>query len=378
MPKHQKINIPIKEGCFTRQAHCDLPDNTYERELGREGFYGPVTHMLHQKPPTGWTTWEGPLKPHAFRLSALKSEAFIPWNTPAVLHNADVNIRFWQLNASMPALVRNSDGDDLIFVHEGEGSLFCDYGHLHFHTGDYLLIPRGTAWRMEVHNLCCFLLIENNDGMYHLPDKGLLGPQAIFDPAVLDYPRIDDNFKAQQSNQPWSIHIKRQQVMSKVTYPYNPLDAIGWHGTNTVFRLNWKDIRPLNSHRYHIPPSAHTTFVAQKFVVCTFCPRPVETEQNVLKVPFFHNNDDFDEVIFYHQGNFFSRDHIEKGMITFHPCGFTHGPHPKALQKSMSTPEKMANEVAVMIDTRRHLNINPLLFSVEDTEYVNSWKSPQQ
>jgi homogentisate 1,2-dioxygenase len=160
-----------------------------------------------------------------------------------------------------------------------------------------------------------------------------------------------------------------------VTFPFNPLDAVGWHGNNTVLRLNWRDIRPLMSHRYHLPPSAHTTFVGNGFVVCTFCPRPVESDAGALKVPFYHNNDDYDEVLFYHRGNFFSRDNIEAGMVTFHPCGFAHGPHPKALAKSLEDPATATDEVAVMIDTRRALRIQPPALDVENPEYVNSWRT---
>ena len=111
-------------------------------------------------------------------------------------------------------------------------------------------------------------------------------------------------------------------------------------------------IRPLMSHRYHLPPSAHTTFVADRFVVCTFAPRPFETDPGAIKVPFFHNNDDYDEVIFYHAGDFFSRDNIQPGMMTFHPCGFTHGPHPKAFAAGAKAAKTMTDEVAVMIDAR--------------------------
>ena len=376
MSKRHWVSIPLKEGEYSPQAHCDLPEGTYERELGREGFYGPVTHMLHKHPPTGWTEWEGALRPHAFRLFDMTASGQAPWEVPSILYNRDVHVRFWRLNESMSVLARNSDGDELLFVHKGQGDLFCDYGHLPFSEGDYILIPRGTAWRLEIDSPCSFLAMENINGAYQLPDKGLLGPQAIFDPAVLDYPRINAEFKAQQDENPWSILIKRQGGISKVTYPYNPLDAVGWHGTNTVFRLNWRDIRPITSHRYHLPPSVHTTFLAKEFVVCTFCPRPIETDPGALKVPFFHNNDDFDEVIFYHQGNFFSRDHIEQGMMTFHPCGFTHGPHPKALKKSMTEPATQTDEVAVMIDTRNPLSIGSELSSVEEIQYVNSWQSP--
>ena len=203
----------------------------------------------------------------------------------------------------------------------------------------------------------------------------MLGPQAIFDPAVLDHPKLDDTFKAQQDENAWQIRIKRRNQISTVTYPYNPLDVLGWHGDNTVVRLNWRDIRPLMSHRYHLPPSAHTTFVANGFVVCTFTPRPVESDPGALKVPFYHNNDDYDEVLFYHRGNFFSRDNIEAGMVTLHPCGFPHGPHPKALKKSQESPATFVEEVAVMIDTRRALEVGDAATAVDVPEYVNSWRA---
>ena len=128
------------------------------------------------------------------------------------------------------------------------------------------------------------------------------------------------------------------------------------------------------SHRYHLPPSAHTTFMAGRFVVCTFVPRPFETDPGALKVPFFHNNDDYDEVLFYHAGEFFSRDNIHPGMMTLHPCGFTHGPHPKALEKAFEQSAPGTNEVAVMIDTRDALHVADDASAVEWPGYVDSWK----
>ncbi|MBD3647995.1 MAG: homogentisate 1,2-dioxygenase [Pseudomonadales bacterium] len=370
------IRFPITEGEFSRQAHCDLPEGTYERELGREGFFGPVSHMHHRHPPTGWVDWEGPLRPRAFDLKPLFSDVASPLDGKTVLQNSNIAVRVWRLGASMDHLVRNSDGDELLFIHHGEGSLYCDYGQLPYRDGDYLMIPRGTAWRLEVDSSTSVYAIENVDAAYKLPDKGMLGPNAIFDPAVLEHPSINDAFRAQQDENPWVIRVKREDKVSLVTYPFNPLDAIGWHGDNTVVKVNWRDIRPVMSHRYHLPPSVHTTFIGNGFVVCTFCPRPVESDEGALKVPFYHNNDDYDEVLFYHRGNFFSRDNIEEGMITFHPCGFTHGPHPKALKKSMEDPPDFTEEVAVMIDTRHTLVVTETLSAVEDAAYVDSWKSP--
>src|SRR5690606_33403563 len=246
-----------------------------------------------------------------------------------LLHNAHVKFRIWEMGQSMDHLARNADGDELLFVHSGSGHLYCDYGHLEFRDGDYIMLPRSTMWRMESDGPVSLLLIEATNGSYMLPDKGMLGPNAIFDPAMLDVPRIDEAFLQQQDELEWAVKVKSRGRVSTVTFPFNPLDAMGWKGDLCPVRINWRDIRPLMSHRYHLPPSVHTTFVANRFVVCTFVPRPFETDPDALKVPFFHNNDDFDEVIFYHKGEFFSRDNIHPGMITWHPVGFTHGPHPK-------------------------------------------------
>lgn len=275
----------------------------------------------------------------------------------------------------MDHLARNADGDELLFIHSGAGDLFCDYGHMQVRDGDYIMLPRSTMWRLQSDQPMEVLLIEATNSSYMLPEKGLLGPHAIFDPAMLDSPAIDEAFKAQQGSGEWQVQVKRRSQISTITYPHNPLDAVGWHGDLMPVKINWRDIRPLMSHRYHLPPSAHTTFVANRFVVCTFVPRPFETDPGALKVPFFHNNDDYDEVLFYHAGEFFSRDNIHPGMITLHPCGFTHGPHPKALQNAFEQSAPATNEVAVMIDTRDALEVSDTAESVEWKEYVDSWKS---
>ena len=373
----QWITHPKVEGKASRQAHCDLPEGTYERELGKEGFFGPASHMYHPNPPTGWTSFEGPLKPRAFDTTKFDDRSHSPWQAQELMHNAATRIRSWQAAGSMNHLARNSDGDEMLFIHAGKGDLFCDYGHLAFRDGDYIMLPRGTMWRIESDDPVDVLLIEATNTSYMLPDKGLVGPHAIFDPAMLDTPQINEQFLAQQNDDhaPKQIIVKRRNQLSTITYPFNPLDAVGWHGDLMPVRINWRDIRPLMSHRYHLPPSAHTTFVAGRFVICTFVPRPFETDPDALKVPFFHNNDDFDELIFYHAGDFFSRDNIHPGMMTLHPCGFTHGPHPKALGNAFTPKADATEEVAVMIDTRDALNVTETAEQIEWTGYVDSWKS---
>jgi homogentisate 1,2-dioxygenase len=291
-----------------------------------------------------------------------------------VLHNKATEARFWKVN-SMDSLARNGDGDTLLFLHAGNGRLFTDWGHLEVAQGDFLYIPRGGMFRLE--GAFDVLVIEATNTHFTLPDRGLLGPHAFFDPAMLETPHVDDAFRAQQKPGSWRVRVKKRGQVSTVTYPYNPLDAVGWHGELAPVRINVKDLRPVASHRYHLPPSVHTTFLSDRFVVCTFCPRPFETDPGALKVPFFHNNDDFDEVLFYHAGDFFSRDNIKAGMMTFHPSGFTHGPHPKALKKMLVQDKPMTDEYAVMIDTRDPLDVGEQASAVENLAYVDSWKAKE-
>ncbi len=371
----QPISFPRIEGLSSRQAHCDLPQGTFEREFGKEGFFGAATHIHHANNPMGWTAWDGPLKPRAYDLAKATKAENCPWNAVPVLGNAHMAMRFWRTEGAMDHLVSNGDGDELLFVHTGHGEFFCDLGHLSFTEGDYILLPRGSRWRVACAEPSAFLMIEATNDSYRLPDKGLVGPHAIFDAAMLDTPKLDEAFKAQAQGE-WQILLKRRGAITTVTFPFNPLDAVGWHGDNLVARINWRDIRPLMSHRYHLPPSAHTTFVASRFVVCTFVPRLMETDPGALKIPFFHSNNDFDEILFYHQGNFFSRDNIHPGMLTIHPCGFPHGPHPKAFAASQNKdlpPKKETDEVAVMIDTRDAVDVANGMCALEWTGYVDSW-----
>ncbi|HUG04759.1 MAG TPA: homogentisate 1,2-dioxygenase [Steroidobacteraceae bacterium] len=368
------IGHPRVEGTASRQAHCDLPPGTFEREMSKEGFFGPAAFFHHKHSPTGWSSFEGPLRPHAFDLTRLDAIADHPWAAAEILYNAHCRIRFWRTAGRMDGLARNADGDELLFVHAGRGELFCDFGHLAFESGDYIVLPRGTMWRLDCAEPAALLLIEATNASYLLPDKGLVGAHAIFDPAMLDVPRVDEAFLAQQDEKTWRVAVKRRNAVSTVTFPYNPLDAIGWHGDLAACRINLRDIRPLMSHRYHLPPSAHTTFLGNRFIVCSFVPRPFETDPGSLKIPFFHNNDDYDEVILYHAGDFFSRDNIRPGMITLHPGGFTHGPHPKALSRMLVQPKPATDEYAVMVDTRDALEIGAAGAAVESAGYVDSWK----
>ena len=366
------IEFPRVEGVTSRQAHADLPGGTFEREMGRDGFFGPATHFYHRHAPTGWTSIEGALRPRAFDAAQAAEISDGPFGAAPILASAQCAVTMWNCRAPMRRLARNSDGDTLLFVHEGAADLFCDFGHLAWRDGDYILLPRGTMWRIEPKPQAIILIIEAVDGAFKLSERGILGPHAIFDPAALETPKLDDAFAAQTDGE-WRVDVKRRKQVSTITYPFNPLDAAGWKGNLAPVKLNWRDIRPVMSHRYHVPPSVHSTFVADRFVVCTFVPRPIETDPGALKVPFFHSNDDYDEAIFYHRGEFFSRDNIHPGMMTVHPSGITHGPHPKAFAAGAKAARKETDEVAVMIDSRDPFELAAPAEAHEDHAYAESW-----
>ena len=213
------VHFPKVEGQASRQAHANLPAGTFEREISKEGFFGPSAQFHHKHKPTDWSDFDGPIRPRAFDLNKLVTAHPNPWQAELVMNNPHLQMRIWKLDQPMTELARNSDGDQLLFVHEGEGALFCDYGHLDYRDGDYIVIPRGTMWRLSPTKPTMSLMIEATNDHFTLPEKGLVGRHAIFDPAMLDTPRIDDAFKAQQDERTWKVSVKRRGQLSTVTFP---------------------------------------------------------------------------------------------------------------------------------------------------------------
>ncbi len=362
------------KGGYSPQAHTAIPEGLYEEEFGRDGFFGPVSQLYHQHPPTGWTRIEGPLRPHAFDATRLAKTANPVPDRTTLLYNDDVSVQIARPEATHDWAFRNADGDELIFVHKGTGCLETDFGPLAFEPGDYLLIPRGTTHRFRLDGAGNFFLVFESRSRFRQPDRGMLGQHALYDQTVLVTP--DPEPMPSEGRKEWEIKIKRLNQLTSVFYPFNPMDVAGWKGDLTVAKLNVRDIRPVMSHRVHLPPSAHTTFLARNFVICSFLPRPLESDPDAERVPFYHRNIDYDEVIFYHEGEFFSRDGIKPGMLTFHPQGIHHGPHPKAVEGSRGKTE--THEIAVMIDTLNPLHMTPEAEASEWADYWKSWQSGKE
>ncbi len=363
------------QGKHTKQAHVALPEGTVEEEHGRQGFFGPVSHLYRRRPPTGWTNIEGPLRPHAYDFARA-----MPWDERdergmpvKLLYNNDVAVYVSKRRKPMPFYFRNADGDEVYFVHQGSGVVETDYGNLPYERGDYIYIPRATSYRIVPDETEQFFLLIESYSEIAPPTremKGLLGDHALFDKSAITIPVLPEEYDERKGIE-HELRIKRGGQYTSFYYNYNPLNVAGWKGDLYPWKLNVRDIRPVMSHRVHLPPPAHSTFVMQNAVICTFLPRPLEEDQDCLKVPFFHSNCDYDEIIFYHDGDFFSRDNIDAGMVTLHPYGIQHGPHPKAL-KNMDKVER-TNETAVMIDTYNGLQWTEEAEALENEEYWASW-----
>ena len=363
------------QGIFTPQPHVQIPDGTYEEEHARQGFFGKTSHLYHRHPPTGWLRIEGPLKPRAYSVAQLEGQTFA--QPDVFLKNADVQLGIAKFKRDLDAFIRNADGDEVQFVHEGAGQLETDYGDISYRKGDYLVIPRGTTYRFATQVQNTHLVIESASEMT-LPDRGMLGRHAQFDPMVMRVPQLPDGERKSGANSAgeFELRIKREKQWTRVFYPWNPMNAAGWKGDLAPWALHVDDIRPIVSPRFHLPPSVHTTFLGRNFVVCSFLPRPLESEPGAMKVPFYHRNIDFDEVIFYHAGNFFSREGISAGAVTWHPQGIHHGPHPNAAKNVQD--KTTTEEIAVMVDTFNPLRATSEAESVEYTEYAMSWRADQK
>ena len=363
------------QGQYAIQPHVQIPEATYEEEHARNGFFGRTSHLYHKHPPTGWLRIEGPLKPRAYHATQLSGRAHAqPEN---FLENEDVRLGMAHVDQDLSVFIRNADSDEVRFIHEGSGTLETDYGDLPYRKGHYLVIPRGTTYRFAIAEPNIHLVIESLSEV-SLPDRGMLGRHAQFDPMVMNIPELPrgERKSGQNSEGEYELLIKREGAWTRVFYPWNPLNVLGWKGDLCPWALHVDDIRPIISPRYHLPPSVHTTFIAKNFVICSFLPRPLESEPGAMKVPFYHRNIDFDEVIFYHAGNFFSREGIGAGSVTWHPIGIHHGPHPNAAKNAEN--KTFTEEIAVMIDTRNPLRFTEAAQKVEFTDYALSWRADQK
>jgi homogentisate 1,2-dioxygenase len=362
------MEFVFSKGTVSKQAHVSIPPGTYEEEHGREAFAGRASHLYRKHPPTAWVRIDGPLRPRALNLNEMKPEDWVDANASwqLIAGNDDVRLYVSRRTEPMPYFLRDADGDVCYFVHRGSGVVETDYGPLDYRQGDYVIVPKGTTHRVVPAEEAFFFVIEG-DGEFRIPDRGLMGRHAQFDPGVLVVPDPDPHDEEGE----FEVRVKRNGEFSSLWFQWHPLDVVGWQGDLCPVKLNVLDHRPVYSPSYHMPPSAHCTFENDGFVICSFVPRPLEEDPEVLKVPFYHANIDADEVLFYHSGDYFSRAGIDMGYMTLHPQGVHHGPQPAAIEASKT--KVRTDEIAVMVETEHPLKLSPEAEQVVVTEYETSW-----
>jgi homogentisate 1,2-dioxygenase len=361
MSNKWNFKAPLTRGTAPRQAHANVPEGLWERELARDAFFGAATHFYHRNPPTAWSSIDeqGP-RPHCFDTRQGIPSSLSPWDARELASNACVRIRFWKTSGDMDHLVRNADGDELLFIHSGGVELFCDFGHISLVKGDYFILPRGTLWRIEASETVEMLLIESTDAPFRLPEDSMLGRQLPFGAGVFDVPEIDDAFRAQVRERKTTVRIKHGGSLSNLVYPFNPLDAEGWQGDLYPIRLNIRDIRSISSHRAEVVPSGNITFLSERFHICTSMPTPPPKDPSTLKVPAFRDSVEFDQMLFVHDGHP-SAKHIglETGLLTLDPRGVTYGPQPHLLYLYQDQASSAAAHQCslIMLNVRDPLNV---------------------
>lgn len=291
----------------------------------------------------------------------------------AVLVNADCQIILSAPKQSMTDyFFKNADADEIIFVHQGNGVLKTMYGQIPFGYGDYLVIPRGTVYQLHFEGADNRLLIVESYSPVVTPKRyrGQFGQLLEHSPFCERDIRKPQELETYDEQGDFLFYIKKQDVIYPYTYLSHPFDLIGWDGYCYPYAFSIHDFEPITG-RIHQPPPVHQTFAAKGFVICSFVPRLYDYHPQSIPAPYNHSNIDSDEVLYYVDGDFMSRKHVEKGMITLHPAGIPHGPHPGTVEKSIG--KEATHELAVMVDTFAPLKLTKHALAIEDEDYYKSW-----
>ena len=383
MPHYQSLgSIPHK-----RHTQFRKPDGTlYSEQLfSTEGFSNDYSILYHTWPPTQIIHTDEPvnmmpkvaeekmLKHRSFEGFQIKPEADFLQSRKPVLVNSDCHIVLAAPQQSMQDyFYKNADADEMIFVHEGSGKLCSQYGELRFGYGDYLVIPRGTIYRMEFDTADNRLFIVESFSPIRYPKRYVSknGQLLEHSPYCERDIRTPQNLVTIDQEGDFLIKTKKKGVLYGLHYAHHPFDVIGWDGCCYPFAFSIHDFEPITG-RVHQPPPVHQTFEAHNFVVCSFCPRLYDYHPDAIPAPYNHSNIDSDEVLYYVAGDFMSRKHVTRGMITLHPAGIPHGPHPGAVEKSIG--KKETQELAVMVDTFHPLQLTVEALEIENPGYTMSW-----
>lgn len=384
--------MPIyhKLGTFPSKRHIQFrkPDGSlyYEQLFGTIGFAGMSSLLYHIHRPTRIheilesQEW----KPRIAVEKNITPRRLLGFRVPAqddylvartyVLVNRDIYIALAAPRRGFEDyFYKNADADEMIFVHKGTGTLRTFMGNIAFEPGDYLIVPRGMIYQMRFDTEDNRLLIAESFHPIYTPKRyrnhfGQLLEHSPF--CERDY-KLPTELETYDQKGEFLIKVKKQDTLHHVVYQTHPFDVVGWDGYNFPWGFSIYNFEPIVG-RVHQPPPVHQTFETEAFVVCSFCPRLYDWHPQAIPAPYNHSNIDSDEVLYYVDGDFMSRNDVEQGMITLHPAGIPHGPQPGAIERSIG--KKETNELAVMIDTFKPLMVTEEALTIEDPSYKYSWQ----
>ncbi|MSR29247.1 MAG: homogentisate 1,2-dioxygenase [Phycisphaerales bacterium] len=364
----------------------------YEEVFGTEGFSGTMSTIYYRNPPTaverveiGEVVEPTYVEQRALRMRHLRAGLIQPEGDPitgrkVLLGNSDVEISLCVPAQRMPTLYKNGQADECLYIQRGSGTLTTLFGRLAFEARDFVVIPKGTIYRLDSEMPGVrYLTMEFVNGSHVQPPKryrqGGVGQFLENSPyCERDIRAPDGPFGTPDDarvNGEYEVCVKARGAMHRYTYTHDPMDIVGYDGVCWPYAFNAMDFAPIVG-QVHLPPPVHQVFEGHNVVICAFCPRPLDFHPNAVRVPYAHSNIDSDAVMFYAEGNYTARRGIEECSITLHPLGIPHGPHPGTIEAT--TDQRSTDELAVMCDTFRPLYPTQYALGIEDPDYAYSWK----
>lgn len=375
--------IPHKRHTVFRKPDGSLH---HEEVMGIHGFSGVQSILYHLHPPTAVERIEerisnglkmeyaGPLRHRLIRAGTAPEQGDAVSGRVPLMANRDLVLSVARFRESMDYWYRYAHGDELLFVHEGRGVLETQFGHIEYRPGDYLVLPTGVIWRLlpranESQRMLCV------EAAGHIEPPGRYVNR--YGQFLENSPYCERDIRAPQWVEPrdeegeFEVRVKARGGTTRYLYGRHPMDVVGWDGHLWPYAFNIEDFEPITG-RVHQPPPVHQTFDGPGFVVCSFVPRLFDYHPQAIPAPYNHSNVDSDEVIYYVEGDFMSRRGVERGALTVHPNGIPHGPHPGAYEGSIG--KERTDELAVMVDTFRPLQMTAAAADLEDESYATSWR----
>lgn len=382
---HALGQLPPKKHIQFRKPSGEL----YTEQLfSTHGFSGPMSTMYHINQPTEVSGWEdlGKVKPEYLDDEALRHRHFktarmqphgnfLSGRIP-LMGNGDCT--WLQALIAEPmkpkCFYKNAEADEILFFHDGEGVLESMYGDVEIRPGDYVVVPRGTIYRVELKSYPSRMIAIESFGPVSTPKRYRNQYGQMMEHA----PFTERDFRAPHELKTYDLREEHEVIVASrgrhtlYKYPFHPFDIVGWDGFVYPVAFSIHDFQPITG-QIHMPPPIHQTFIGNGFVICSFCPRILDFHPEAIKIPYNHSNVDSDEVLYYCNDKFGSRKGIEEGSITLHPLGIPHGPQPGAVEASM--PHTETKELAVMLDTYRPLRMTAQSLEIEDPDYWKSWQT---